>query len=328
MIRRKGNGREMIFSELYGAYYNVVTKILRAAIEHPITKQQIRDMVKEYAFSESILAIEPALLSGKWPLLRPDRTAALKQMPDRPITILEKRWLKAILLDPRMQLFECEISGLEDVEPLFLPEDICVFDQYADGDPYQEENYIRHFRLVLDAVKRHIPLAINVKNRDGAYTYMKVMPEYLEYSEKDDKFRLVTSGCHYGKVINLAKILEVKPLKPEEKTEWAAARENAGSENLAAEEKQNLVFELFDGRDTLERALLHFAHFEKEAEHLEKKHYRVKVKYKREDESELVIRVLSFGPFLRVVEPESFVELVKGKLMQQYALDKNFDKEL
>lgn len=318
----------MIFNELYGAYYNAVTKILREAIKYPVTKQQIREIVKEQAFSESILAIEPALLSGCWPFLRPDGTTTLKQMPDRPITILEKRWLKAILLDPRMQLFECEISGLEDVEPLFLPEDLCVFDQYADGDPYQNESYIKHFRLVLNAVKKHIPLAIDVKNRDGIRTHMKVMPKYLEYSEKDDKFRLVTSGCYYGRIINFAKILEVKPLKLEGKiAEWAAAKENGKSENLYAAEqkKQSLVFELFDGRDALERALLHFAHFEKEAERLDKRHYRVKVKYNKEDEAELVIRVLSFGPFLRVVEPENFVELLRKKLMQQYVLDQNSD---
>ncbi|MDE7060075.1 MAG: WYL domain-containing protein [Lachnospiraceae bacterium] len=318
----------MIFNELYGAYYNAVTRILREAIKYPVTKQQIREIVKEQAFSESILAIEPALLSGCWPFLRPDGTTTLKQMPDRPITILEKRWLKAILLDPRMQLFECEISGLEDVEPLFLPEDLCVFDQYADGDPYQDESYIKHFRLVLDAVKKHIPLAIDVKNRDGVRTHMKVMPKYLEYSEKDYKFLLVKSCCYYGRIIIRAKILEVKPLKLEGKiAEWAAAKENGKSENLYAAEqkKQSLVFELFDGRDALERALLHFAHFEKEAERLDKRHYRVKVKYNKEDEAELVIRVLSFGPFLRVVEPENFVELLRKKLMQQYVLDQNSD---
>ncbi len=38
-----------------------------------------------------------------------------------------------------------------------------------------------------------------------------------------------------------------------------------------------------------------------------------------------MIRVLSFGPFLRVVEPEIFVELLRKKLMQQYVLDQNSD---
>ena len=39
------------------------------------------------------------------------------------------------------------------------------------------------------------------------------MPEYLEYSEKDDKFRLVASGCRYGKTINLGRILSCKPFR-------------------------------------------------------------------------------------------------------------------
>ena len=28
----------------------------------------------------------------------------------------------------------------DDVEPLFLPEDVCVFDRYTDGDPYEDRD--------------------------------------------------------------------------------------------------------------------------------------------------------------------------------------------
>ena len=51
----------MIFSELYSAYYNAVAQILRAAVDHPLGKGEIRSIVEEYAFGESILNIEPAL---------------------------------------------------------------------------------------------------------------------------------------------------------------------------------------------------------------------------------------------------------------------------
>ncbi len=80
------------------------------------------------------------------------------------------------------------------------------------------------------------------------------------------------------------------------------------------------MFELFDGRNTLERALLHFAHFEKEAERLEQRRYRVRIHYSREDETELVIRVLSFGPFLRVTEPARFIGLIRERLKRQREL--------
>ena len=62
----------MIFSELYGAYYNAVAAILREAAAHPVTKEELRRITAENAFSESVLTIEPALTGGKWPLLRPD----------------------------------------------------------------------------------------------------------------------------------------------------------------------------------------------------------------------------------------------------------------
>lgn len=307
----------MIFREWYGAYYNAVVKILKTAAKHPVTKKEIRDIVAGQAFSESILAIEPALFSGRWPLLYPDGSTVLKHAPNMPLTLPEQRWLKAISLDPRIQLFSFDFGVPDDVAPLFTPEDIHIFDQYADGDPYGDEKYIRNFRLVLDAVKKRIPLSVDVEKRGGECVHMNVIPEYLEYSEKDDKFRLITSGCHYGHVINLARILSVKHCVMDEKmTKWMEKCGNTEEKQTSG--KECVVLELYDGRGALERALLHFAHFEKEAERVGEKHYRIKVNYDRADETELLIRVLSFGPFLKVAEPEHFVELVRERLIRQY----------
>ena len=37
----------------------------------------------------------------------------------------------------------------------------------------------------------------------------------------------------------------------------------------------------------------------------------------RFDETEIVIRVLSFGPYIKVLEPECFVNLIKERLISQ-----------
>ena len=37
----------------------------------------------------------------------------------------------------------------------------------------------------------------------------------------------------------------------------------------------------------------------------------------RFDETEIVIRVLSFGPYVKVLEPESFANLIKERLISQ-----------
>ena len=75
-----------------------------------------------------------------------------------------------------------------------------------------------------------------------------------------------------------------------------------------------------DWRNTLERVMLHFSHLEKTAEKLDEKHYRLVMKYNSQDETELLIRVLSFGPVLKVVSPDSFREKLKKRIKKQMQL--------
>ena len=169
----------MIFSELYSVYYNTVAEILKAAIDHPLRKNELRRIVEERAFGESILNIEPSLMEGRWQLLRRDGTTPIQSVPSMPLTMIQKRWLKAISLDSRIQLFQDELMVLPDVEPLFTEEDICIFDKYADGDNYRDETYIKNFRMILDAVRNRYPLSIDVLNRRSHKTRIVIMPEYL-----------------------------------------------------------------------------------------------------------------------------------------------------
>ena len=298
----------MIFREWYGAYYSAVAELLRAAVDHPVTDRELRTIIAANAFAESGPVIESALREERWPLLRADGTTPLWHAPTMPMTMLEKRWLKAVSLDPRVRLFDLSLEGLEEVEPLFRPEDIRVFDRYADGDPFEDEVYIRNFRLILNAIREETPLRIRMVNNRGGKVSVTVRPEFLEYSEKDDKFRLLTKGGRYGKTINLARILSCKPCDGEDPFHRRKARKPA---------VRTLVLEVFDGRNALERVMLHFAHFEKEAQRLDDRRYRLCIRYRRDDETELVIRVLSFGPFVRVVEPDSFVTLIKDRLRRQ-----------
>ena len=75
--------------------------------------------------------------------------------------------------------------------------------------------------------------------------------------------------------------------------------------------------ELLDHRNALERVMLHFAHFKKEAEKISDERYRIKIFYDSSDETELVIRVLSFGPFVEVTEPQNFRNLIIERLERQ-----------
>ena len=228
-----------------------------------------------------------------------------------PITLLQKQWLKAIGGDPRIKLFGNFDFDYADVEPLFLPTDYIIFDKYSDGDDFTDENYISNFRLILDAIKNKHPLRIETLNRKGNLVGQVVLPEYLEYSEKDDKFRLISAGKRFGSTINLGRIVSCKR---EEK-----AFEGVPEKRSKARPR-SVIFELKDERNAMERVLLHFAHFEKTAERIGENLYSIKVYYDKEDETEIVIRILSFGPMIKVTAPVHFIDLIKQRLIEQKKL--------
>lgn len=301
----------MIFSELYSAYYNAVAAILKASAAHPVDKNEFRKIVESNAFGEeSIMNIESAIEGQRWQIICKDGSTPLKHLPTMPLTTLEKRWLKTIYADPRIKLFTDEVPDVPDVEPLFKADDILFFDRYSDGDLYEDEAYVRNFRLILDAVRNRYPLAIHMANRSGGVTYLVLMPEYLEYSEKDDKLRLIGSGSKYGGTVNLARIVDCRRYaKPYD--------DNAAAKNSKPHKAATVEFELTERRNALERALMHFAHFEKQAERIDENRYKITVTYNKYDETEIVIRILSFGPMVKVTAPRHFVELIKGRLISQ-----------
>ena len=128
----------MIFNEIYSAYYNAVAKIISAVIDGNTDSKTLDKIVAENAFGESMFSILPALKSGKWQLVNQDMSTRIKHKPTMPLTLLQKQWLKAISLDPRIKLFDVDFEELEDVEPLFTQEDYYIYDKYSDGDPYED----------------------------------------------------------------------------------------------------------------------------------------------------------------------------------------------
>jgi len=298
----------MLFHEIYGSYYQTAAAILSQAVRGSLTGKELNALVREHAFGESLLSIPDGLKGEKWRLLHKDLTTPLKNEPSMPLTLLEKRWMKTLLQDPRIRLFEPDMTGLENVEPLFSPDTVVYYDRYSDGDDYQDPDYIRHFRTILRALREHRDLAVLFETRLHNRLRLVLTPSYLEYSEKDDRFRLIAAGSRRRWSINLASIIRCSLAGPSQPMEQKDT------------EKVSVTFELRDRRNALERVLLHFSHLEKETRRLDDNKYLVTLKYDRQDETEMVIRILSFGPVIRVTEPESFISLLRGRIEKQAGL--------
>lgn len=297
----------MLFHEIYGGYYETAAAVLREAVRGTLTKKRLHELMEAHAFGESWQSIPEGLTGERWRLLHRDLTPELDNEPERPLTLPEKRWLRALLLDPRFRLFDVNLHGLETVKPLFTPDMFVYFDRYGDGDDYHDAEYIAHFKTILRALREKRDLYVSFETRRGQPALV-VTPQYLEYSEKDDCFRLIARGCRRRWTIRLSRLLACE-----------MADKNRTLPPFPAE-RETLVFELEDRRNALERVLLHFSHFEKETKRLDETHYRVALRYDPADGTELLIRVLSFGPMIRVIEPARFVEQLRERIERQKAL--------
>ena len=297
----------MLFSEVYGSYYKAVASVLECAVEGKLTGRKLTQIVQQKAFGESTLTIPEAMKDGNWALLDRDYSTPIRNKPTKPMTLLQKQWLKALLSDPRIKLFNPDTTGLEDVEPLYDQGAFVYFDRYEDGDPFNDEKYIEHFRTILSAMKQKRKIRVSfLGHRENRHVWICI-PYHLEYSSKDDKFRLITSYDGNLLTINIGRIQSVKMMEEysEEEFQPAALRE------------KSLVLELTDDRNALERAMLHFSDLEKETVKIDRKHYRITIWYKKDDETEILIRILSFGPVLKVVEPASLVNQIVQRLDRQ-----------
>ena len=302
----------MLFSEYYGEYYACVAEILAEAVEGTLTKEKISEIAAKQGFGESVLTIPASLRDGSWPLITPDCKTRIRHLPAHPVTLLQKRWLKTLLLDSRIRLFGLTGEGLEDVQPLFDPNKIVWYDRYSDGDPYEDEGYINRFRLLLEAVKTHRKVQVIFDSHQGRHCNWTVIPYRLEYSSTNDKFRLL---CHSEKwrnrTLNLSRISSVRLLGTFDPDDYPVPELT----------NESVTLEITDERNALERAMLQFSSLAKRTERTDKKTYRMTLHYRQEDETELLIRIISFGPLVKVVEPDSFAALIRERIEKQFQYD-------
>ena len=160
--------------------------------------------------------------------------------------------------------------------------------------------------MIYYAIKNNLPIIARLNNRYGKEATLRFFPKGFEYSEKDDKIRVIMDGCKYRQ-LNLGRIINCQLY-------IGTGRWNEKPEAMQIRE---LTLQINDERNALERVMLHFAHFEKQAERVDDNKYLLHLKYYATDETEIVIRVLSFGPCVKVISPDSFVGLIKERLKEQ-----------
>jgi len=319
-----------LFSEIYNCYYQIVDSILTRAEQAPITKKEMQEIVSRMGFAESGLYILPRLISGEWQLLSSEDglhyKALTKEHGQIPLTALQCSWIKTLLSDPRFRLFFEESSlhilenYVQDADILWRPEDFHYYDRFSEGDCYESPDYQRHFRTLLHAVREHQYVTITYQSEKGRRITHHYLPLKLEYSSKNDQFRLYVMPENerhsiYVRVINLRGVRETKllPRYDEEGVDFAALIQKSYY-------REPVRLLITNQRNALERAMLHFANYEKRTKKIDENTWECLIYYNNSMETELLIEVLSFGPAIKVLGPESFLTQVKERLRRQMEL--------
>ena len=320
-----------LFSEIYGCYFTAVSRVLEQA-KKGLTKAEIEQVIRDCGFYESGFYLLPALLGDEWGLLDKRGEKYFSRLSGdfkRPLSTLEKSWLKALLADARIKLFLEEEAlnrldeSLSDVAPLFSKGDFHVYDQHLDGDSYADADYIKRFNTIMNALNANRPLSIEYDSSKGSRTKRIYHPHKLCYSERDNKFRLQCAALHRSRsrleriTLNLARMVSVEALDSER--DLSDVLKVLYRQSLCSEP---VVLEISRERNALERCMLQFASFERQTEYdKERDLYSCRIWFDPADETELLIRILSFGPVVKVLSPDGFLEQIKQRIGKQIKLN-------
>lgn len=323
------------FSEIYGCYYQIIAAILERSDEDTVSKQEIMDITESLGFAESALTVPGRLLSGQWPFLEKLDTSVyasrLENCPHMPLTLLQRRWLKSLIYDNRVSLFLDDAAlaelneTLKDVEPLWSKENFLYYDRYENGDHFFSPEYRRTFRKIVEAIRSRKAVYFDYTSSKGKHARKACLPLKLEYSSKNDRFRLIALRSPFDNrfILDRYRLDGMKNVRLTDIPDkvWEHGRsltvDKLMHQSYNAEPVRLLIK---NKRNALERAMLHFANYDKDTKQLDENTWECCIYYDSFMETELLIEILSFGPVVQVVGPEAFVNLIRERLRKQLML--------
>ena len=308
----------MIFDEINSCYYKTIEEILKEANDGSITKNEIIKLSSKYAFAESPNVILSKIFN-EWNLLYKDDDykTPIKNIVDIPVLLSEREWLRTIAEDEKALLFDLDKIPFLD-NTVSLNQNVLYYDKPEDGDDYKDPVYINNFKTIKKAIILKAVLKIKFENRNKEELVWDCIPFVLEFSKRNDKFRLIALKDDSLVMINLARIKECKMINLITPPDFEEAKKKL--KDLWKKNRAKIELRLIDNKGALERVMRQFSMLEKETIKISDTEYIVTLYYDKNDEAELLNDILMFGPYLEITRPEKLRNLIKEKIEKQKKL--------
>lgn len=275
-------------NESISTYYSLVEK----------RKKQAKNFIS-YFFNNNAAKFIPA-----------DKQTSASIYELLPLTAVELQWIENILKDKHAELFftKEEISEILEKIPqsdLFDINKVICYNQFTDvSEMYDSDDYGKNFRTILWAINNQRKAMISYTNQYGKTNEDIYSPAFIEYSKRDDKFRVYTLNTDGNPcVVNLERINQISVCDEDFDLEKASEHINSVRDNT----KKEITVIFKDIYNIVDRILTEFSPWEKKCICQKDGTYIMNLSYDAADTMELVVRLLSYGPHLFVSDDSGSV---------------------
>lgn len=263
-----------------------------------------------------------------------------------PLTQIEKQWLINILDNPIAKCFldEKELNHIRkriDDPGLFDINHVVLYDQRRGmGEYYDDKIFQEKFRKILEMVYHDEEALIayrpqRMKNDDHPTVY-KYIPLSIEYSKRDNKFRLITWNNGKAKKLNFERIVDIRETIGNVDEERKIRINNMYmTQRINKQCHLTVIFGETNGIPY--RILNEFSCYKKECVRTNDGFYKMILYYDSDDTKEIAIRLLGYGSLIRIIQDSDngtvLTELTK-RIKNQYdifhnrVIDKKHEEEI
>lgn len=330
---------EAIFNEIFGVYYYIIAEVILCCCSNSdsnkLSNEKINNIVKKVrrwyssrggnqtsrlSLDEITWLFENDAFGKKSKANGKEQIEFKYQCdPDTefykdvlPLTTLEIRWIKTILSDERIVCFfsERQLDFIKVYMNTEYPEitpfpvnNLVNFDKHIPIDSMEKLAEQSLITTLIKAINQKMLVDITYVTRYGKEIVGEFKPIVIEFSKRNNKFQAQMQSCENNRFysINLSQIISLT-IVPDE-FEYFETLQNYEKHRELNERSVDIQF--YDVRNTADRILTEFSPWKKYCEYdRETKIYTLHLFYQKDEELDLVVRLMGYGGNIHFVNKE------------------------
>ena len=225
-----------------------------------------------------------------------------------PLSTYEIRWLKTILDDEKMLCFldkSTEIEPLKhwlednakELKPLPIKH-VEHFDRFhCPKEKTKKEQAV--ISVLLDSIHNSNSVFIRYRANNNTHYKGEYYPILIEFSKRNNYFQCVCCTPLYDDIITM-NVAQIETITSNG-THFNAEKANQELQKYRGKQTRTVEIEFYDIRNAADRILTEFAPWKKECRYDRKTElYTLKLYYQQPDEKEILIRLMGYGPYIRI----------------------------